>query len=388
VLLRELRWRHPSRFEELFANARNALIARGERVSADEVFELSQDIHFLMRLTPELRDHVEPAATNQRALDVANTDDKGGIESMLLQHEGEESVATYRRWFARQPERFLVVRTPKDPVAAFAASIRIDAAAFEDPDPRIKAVACHARTVLGAGPGHVLYSPFWMAREGYHAIDETRLALGAALGGWLLAPNIALAYVHVSSSEAAIAALERTGARAIRQLAFRHREVDQLVFLYDRRGLTAQQWSVRSLRAMGAPPQAQAAAAPPSVPLDRAGFENELRAALRTLHDLSQLRKNRLVDARFVGTPAGTGPRATLLRAALLERIESLRGAPHGERQYAAMRASFVDPAENQELAAERCAMSYSTFRRYLASGVVRLVEDLWSVEIDEMRRR
>lgn len=136
---------------------------------------------------------------------------------------------------------------------------------------------------------------------------------------------------------------------------------------------------------MDAPARAAPSDGQPRVTLDRARFDTEVRAALRALHDLSRLKLIPLLDARFIGEgPDGRGARATRLRAALLRQVESLRGAPQGDRQYRALHGAFVDAAENQELAAERIGMAYSTFRRYLAAGVTRVVDELWSRELGE----
>ncbi|APR81091.1 Hypothetical protein A7982_06438 [Minicystis rosea] len=388
VILRDLRWRNPPRFEALFARARHVLADRASRADVGDPMQKVEDIHFLMRLGPELRDHVEASVATSFALDVARAEDAPILEEILRLHEGEASVATLRRWFPIQRERFVVVRSPADPVLGFAATLTLDARADTEPDARIRAVACHARRLVGSSPGAVLYTPFWMTRDGYHRLDEVRLALGAAMARWLLDPDpVALAYVHTTSAEATIGGLERTGARLVRELGFAQGGVDQAVFVYDRRGLTPLEWYVRCLRAMDAPvARPSAAVTEARAPLDRAGFDAAVRAALRALHDVSRLKESPLLSARIVGdAPPGRAARATRLRAVLVERVERLRDAPRRERQYLALHAAFVDAADNQERAAERCRMAYSTFRRHLASGIARVVEELWSAEMGEM---
>jgi hypothetical protein len=269
-------------------------------------------------------------------------------------------------------------------VLGFAGTLLLDDGAANEPDERIRRVWQHARRLLGSDPGAVLYTPFWMTRDGYHRVDEVRLALGAAMARWLLDPMpLALAYAHSTISEVDGAAVSRTGGKILRELAFERDGVEQMVFVYDRRSLTPSQWNVRCLRSMGAPtiPDVTLAGA---TPLDREQFEIDVRSALRHLHDASQLKLSPLLQAHFVGEAGATrGARAQRLRSVLIEHIERLRGTPQGERQYRAVHGTFVDVSETQELAAERHGMAYSTFRRYLAAGLARVTDALWSAEIE-----
>jgi hypothetical protein len=338
-----------------------------------------------MRLAPELRDRLEPSSSHEIALDVATEDDAPLIEDILRRHEGEASVATFRRWFSRQRERFTVARTPADAVVGFAGNLLLDERAATEPDERIRRVWQHARALVGADTGDILYTPFWMTRDGYHRIDEVRLALGTAMARSLLEPSpLALAYAHSTSGEAAVAAVAHTGGKVLRELAFDHGGVEQIVFVYDRRGLTPSQWYVQCLRAMGGPSAAAGALTAPSGPIDRARFEADVRAALRHLHDASQLKLSPLLQARFIGeAPSARGARAQRLRAVLIDHIGRLQGTPQGGRQFRAVHGTFVDVVESQEIAAERSGMAYSTFRRYLAAGLARVTDSLWSLEVE-----
>jgi hypothetical protein len=386
VVLRDLRWRNPTRFEALFSRMLHVLAERAEKAGVGDPLQKMQEIQDFMRLAPEMRDQVEPTPAEQLAFDAATADDAPSIEKMLRAHEGDESVATFRRWFAVQREGFIVVRSHADAVLGFAGTLSLDERAGSDADPRIRSVWQHASPLLGSERGRVLYTPFWMTGDGYHRIDQARLALGAGMARRLVGPEpLALAYVHTTSTEADIAGLERTGARIVRELAFRQGGVEQVVGVYDWRSVTPLQWYVRCLRSMDAPAGAALPDPERPVTLDRDQFDAEVRAALRALHDPSRLKLSPLVNASFIGEgPEGRGARATRLRAALLQQIEGLRGAPQGDRQHRALHATFVDVAENQELAAERLGMAYSTFRRYLAAGVIRVIDELWSRELGE----
>ncbi len=62
----------------------------------------------------------------------------------------------------------------------------------------------------------------------------------------------------------------------------------------------------------------------------------------------------------------------------LREAIAEVEGGRRGEAFAAALQATFLRPAPNQEIASERLGVPYSTFRRHLARGVEAVTEVLW----------
>jgi hypothetical protein len=66
------------------------------------------------------------------------------------------------------------------------------------------------------------------------------------------------------------------------------------------------------------------------------------------------------------------------LRRLLEAAVETLRSHPRDEKLYRAVWHTYFEPAESQELAAERLGLPFSTFRYRLKGGVERVIELLW----------
>ena len=74
--------------------------------------------------------------------------------------------------------------------------------------------------------------------------------------------------------------------------------------------------------------------------------------------------------------------RATALQDLLKEAAESLRASPREAKCYRALYRTYLEPAPNQERAAELLGLPFSTYRRHLKGGVTRVGEILWQKEI------
>ena len=64
------------------------------------------------------------------------------------------------------------------------------------------------------------------------------------------------------------------------------------------------------------------------------------------------------------------------------EAIGSLREAHRESKLYRALHHTYVQPAGTQEHTAELLDLPFSTFRRHLKAGVMRVTEQLWQHEV------
>lgn len=72
----------------------------------------------------------------------------------------------------------------------------------------------------------------------------------------------------------------------------------------------------------------------------------------------------------------------TAIRALLDAAAATLRDHPRDEKLYRALEATYLRPAPNQEAAAERLGLPFSTYRRHLSTGVERVAAWLWEREM------
>jgi hypothetical protein len=96
------------------------------------------------------------------------------------------------------------------------------------------------------------------------------------------------------------------------------------------------------------------------------------------------LRANPLLRSRVVVERAGTDDGAGIasLRDLLKETSESLQASPREAKYYRALHRTYLDPAPNQERAAELLGLPFSTYRRHLRAGISKVAEILWQEEI------
>jgi hypothetical protein len=116
-------------------------------------------------------------------------------------------------------------------------------------------------------------------------------------------------------------------------------------------------------------------------------FREAVKNALRAFHDESNLAVNPLLRSRAIIERAGAPPAATTarieaLRTLVREAADGLRGAPRTARGYHAVYHTYLDPAPNQEQAADHLDLPFSTYRRHLAAGIERITQHLWQREV------
>ena len=124
----------------------------------------------------------------------------------------------------------------------------------------------------------------------------------------------------------------------------------------------------------------------PLVVLGEPDFAAAIRDALRNFHSTDDLRTNPLLRSRVVveraGFSADDSTGVADLRDLLTEAAESLRASPREVKRYRAVHRTYLEPAPNQESAAELLGLPFSTYRRHLKAGITQVGEILWQREI------
>ena len=80
---------------------------------------------------------------------------------------------------------------------------------------------------------------------------------------------------------------------------------------------------------------------------------------------------------------AHSGDRAVTFTAIVYEAAQQLQSSPRDLKLYRALERTYLHPAVTQEQAAELLDLPFSTYRRHLKAGVLRLTELLWQEELD-----
>ena len=122
--------------------------------------------------------------------------------------------------------------------------------------------------------------------------------------------------------------------------------------------------------------------APQLIVLSRPDFADAVRQALRDYTRPAALAGNQLLHSRLVVATGEQQPGVERLRRLLETAVDTLRRDPRDEELYRAIWHTYFEPAESQELAAERLGLPFSTFRYRLKGAVERVIEWLWQQDI------
>jgi TolB-like protein len=120
-----------------------------------------------------------------------------------------------------------------------------------------------------------------------------------------------------------------------------------------------------------------------NIVLARPEFDSAVKDALRYFTRADLLATNKLLDAHVMRQRGPAFAGAHGLRTMLTETAETLFSNARDEKIHRVLKLTYFDPEPKQEAAADRLGLSFSTFRRYLGTGVGRLVEFLWRLEQD-----
>jgi hypothetical protein len=271
-------------------------------------------------------------------------------------------------------------------LAGYMQALRIEHFTDEDhaADPALPVVRRLIDSLGGLDPGEsALLMRTWMARDTYQLASGVQThVMAIGMRTQMTTPNLRLSIMALADVEYWAPFNDRLGLQTFPEpIVVGDRRFTLLYLDVRRRNMAA-------LLGSFLPPPAAAGdehprALPP--PLARQTFAALVRAALRDLHDPTALQHNPLVDSRLIlgqspgGAPAGE--RADILRRVLLASIETLAGAPRGERGGRALHRTYVEPAAVQKQAAADLGLSFSSYRRDLAHGIELLVERLWPDE-------
>lgn len=111
--------------------------------------------------------------------------------------------------------------------------------------------------------------------------------------------------------------------------------------------------------------------------LPREGFDDAVRAALRSWRRPDLLATNPLTASRLVTQDTEADP-VEGLRTALKTALDQLGQDARQGKGHRAVLATYLSGAPTQEAAAERLGLPFSTYRRHLAQGLTALHSLLW----------
>jgi hypothetical protein len=384
----ELRWRDPDRYVDLTLRITSACGRRMYRATGGERQRLQLDLLHAQSRNPVLRPYFRAVASHDTWLERASEEDRDTILDLTRAAEGPRSAAIADHWLGRPEADFLLFRSASDadPVG-FLAVLVLDAPSDADCaiDPAVAAAWAHVRRRAPLRAGERLdMMRFWVQRDGEQSVGQHHLVAMRSNIGWWDTPGLAWSFAFVAEPDFWAPMFSFISFERARDADFAVDDRRFGAFAHDWRAMPHAQWA-RTVRAKqlsrGPDPAAPATGEPTLEVLSEPEFAAAVRDALRAYRRPADLAANPLLRSRVV---CEDGPEATpeRLRALLDAAAATLRDHPRDEKLYRALEATYLRPAANQEAAAERLGLPFSTYRRHLSTGVERVAAWLWEREL------
>jgi hypothetical protein len=398
ALAADVRWRNPQWYAELHRRARDYYSARLQASSGAEQQHVLLDYIYLHRTNPIVRPFYEWQQGNTIAAEPATAADIPGMLALVERLEGPESARYAARWFATQLDNVLVLREVGAPASAEIAGLltllALDRAApaEREADPATAAAWRFLTQHAPIRPGErATMFRFWMAHDTYQSISPAQTVLIVqVVRHYLITPQLAYTLFPVADPEfwAPLAAYA--------DLA-RHPEADFTidgrtygVFGHDWRRVPPTAWlallAEREVAEDAMSVRPTPAAAPQLMVLSEEAFMDAVQEAIQSYARADRLYASPLLNARVVSDrsrpDASVGERAALLQRLIREAYDALQAAPRDARLLRAVHHTYIQPAETQERAAELLDLPFSTYRRHLKQGLVRMAELIWQWEL------
>lgn len=391
VLIADLRWRNPDWYAELHRRARSYYTTRLQQTNGQEQHRVLFDYIFLHRDNPAVRPRFVWQQNNSLLTDTMQESDKTALVRMVAEHEGEESAQLAARWLAR-PQNVLVFRDSQQQVAGFVLIVALHRAKVEDLNADPGAIAAwrylQNNAPLRQNEGATLFR-FWMARDTYQAVSPMqslifinfvqhhRTTAGLAFTFFPCAePDFwAAMFAYADLARLPEADFE-VGGRCYGMYGHDWRVVSLTVW----QELLAQREIAASAQVI-APSQVSE----PLLVLSQPDFIKAVQDALRNFSRPHVLYNNPLLRSRLVVehvAASGSTERIAVLQDLVKEAAESLQSSPRDQKLYRALDRTYIHPAPTQEQAAELLNLPFSTYRRHLKAGVIRVADILWQREI------
>jgi hypothetical protein len=296
----------------------------------------------------------------------------------LIRYSGGESEgALARYWLTRQPQS-LYVGDLDGEVVTTAMNLELGQAdAVDCPDPVVAAILRGLEDEGLMRTGDTVQLLRFVADDAglRDSTPATYLGVLSAVANWLSAG---------SSLAVAAGPFGRRWQQVLADLALTplhlEGEAPGLVYYFDFRRFPPCEWFrflVRhGLRGANGLPQDKMRPAP----LTYIQFAQAVQDALRDLHHPDKLADNPLARAPLI--EQGDQRPGEALQQRLVAAARSI-GTSEKERALArVLEISYIQVATSQKAAARLLDLPFSTYRRYLARGVQRLVDLLWAVEV------
>ncbi len=382
AIVSNLRWRNPTRYEELLSNARALYLPR---INEHEAW---LDYVFLHRKVADVFAASGPAEAWPDSL---RASDRKEVLAMTRRHEGKSSFELINRWLDVVPESFVMFRDDQDRVAGYVFALRLERwLDFPLPvdDPGAARALAYLAKCAPLRPGEcALFYRTWMAREEYQDLSPVMQAIMTyAVHSYLTTAGLAHSFWAWSDPERWEEVSAYGDMQHLADVDFSIGDRHFGVYGHDWRVVPPPVWLERVAAKeleQGTAPESERGPAPRV--LNQKEFGAAVGEAIRSYNVPTQLSASPLLDARIVRERSqGTdrAARVAALRGLLQQALETLGKNPNQRKFERALIRRYIAGAPTHEAAAETLNVSVATVRRHIDRGVQAVTEILWDAEV------
>ncbi|MBW4663481.1 MAG: hypothetical protein KME01_04650 [Chroococcus sp. CMT-3BRIN-NPC107] len=394
VLISDLRWRNTQWYAQLHQRARNYYTLRLQQTQGQEQHRVLFDYIFLHRDNSAVRPRFVWQENSGLQTDVIRERDLPALLKIVAEYEGEESAKIAAHWLTKQPQGTIVFRDTEQQLAGFVIMVALHQATQEDLAIDPGAIACQNYlqrhgAPLQPGEGVTLFR-FWMARDTYQEVCATQsLIFINFVQHHRLTKDLAFTFFCCAKPDFWAEMFAYADLTRLPEADFQVGEKSYGVYGHDWRVLSASAWQeLLAQREINASAQAEVSKEPGEVllVLSQTEFASAVQEALRNFTRTDMLHKNPLLRSRLVveiNNSGGMSDRIAALQALVKQAVESLSSSPRDEKLYRVLHRTYLHPELTQETAAEVLNLPFSTYRRHLKAGMMRVVNILWQWEIN-----
>lgn len=393
AIITDLRWRNREGYNRLHQRARNHYFSKLKPKQDLEQAKLLYDLVYLHRDNPVVR----PAFDWQLRGNLTITEMKAGdaepLLAMVAMHEGEESSQYAAHWFEQQPGGVRVFRDAEGQPTGFILTLALNRIERPDVDPAVMQAWQHIQQVgrLRSGETAILFR-FWMGHDAYQRVSpEQTNAFIIAVQYYLTTPGLAYSLLPCADAEFWLPVFSYANLTRWTEADFEVGGRRYGVYAHDWRNEPPAAWlDLLAAREVGDEHQPENAPPPrriePTIVLTRDEFDGAIQEALKALLRPDELGDNPLLRSRLVvqrtNSNATEAQLIATLQGLVRDAAEMLKQHPRDEKFHQAIHYTYLHPAPTQEQAAELLDLPFSTFRRHLKNGVMRIAEILWQQEV------
>lgn len=377
ALLVDLRWRDPEQYERLFRRLHAHLAERlAQRTGGRWAF--GAGLAHLGRASSAIREAADWNGADRFQLRSARLEDLHPVLAAIEEEHGVAAGRLARGWWDRQPSAFIVAEDDRGGVVGTLVAPCLEPGVANLPDDPVAHAALE----------HVTDRSSPLRRTGRLLLG--RWSTGSAVAAsfalttlWATTPGLAVSWTCVARKQEELSRLLGLYDQQPGETVTRADGEPIFSFVRDWRSMPFDRWAeALGTRLLADEPAAAPAPTPAAEPVTPAmpwpEFVGAVKYAYRRVTEPEQLAHSALLRTGLVASDAGPAE----LRQVLTETVSQLRAQP-GRRQLAdILEITYLSGPRSQQAAANRAALSFSTYRRRLSASLVTAAELLREREL------